>query len=118
MEMKFIYDSALNYDLIREIFQRRFPEYKTAKYYGWPKLKKSIFQQAYVTIKYDKSKDDQKIATKVYVLEYNSPIWPYLMGIIPYYVIQYFGQAAFLQDVTKVVEEELTQRFHSIDASK
>lgn len=36
------------------------------------------------------------------------------MGIIPYYVIQYFGQTAFMQDVTKVVEEELNQRFHCI----
>ena len=116
--MKFIYDSALNYDLIREIFQRRFPEYKTAKYCGWPKLKKNIFHQALVTIEYDKSKDGQKISTKVYVSEYSSSIWPCLMGIIPYYVIQYFGQAAFMQDVTNVIEEELTQRFHRIDASK
>lgn len=115
-KMKFLYDEGLNDEVIKEIFLRRFPEYALRKHYGSPKLKKSAFHQAYVTIlpDVDSLKDGKYEFMTVDVESHEPVLIRALMGYIIFDIIKDRDNGEFMSEVKRVVEEELSKRFHRV----
>lgn len=115
-QMKFLYDEGLNDKVIKEIFLRRFPEYSLRKHYGSPKLKKSAFHQAYVTIlpDVDSLKDGKYEYMTVDVESHEPALIRALMGYIIFDIIKGRDNGEFMSEVKRVVEEELSKRFHRV----
>lgn len=115
MDKKFIYDPALNDEFVVEVFKRRFPEFETGWASGHPKVKRNVFHQVMVRIKPHKDKNKNIDYIRVSSQQYYNGGLAYLMGILPFFIIQGVTKGTFYDDVEQALNEEFDSRFQSIE---
>lgn len=114
--MKFVKDDALNFDVIKEILGRRFPEYELdTNILGNLVIKKNSFVKYSIAIRDKKDRKTKVEYTNVVILHENSGCLMVLTGYIFYFVIQLLTKGTFYTDIPQVLEEELSRKFQLID---